>query len=129
MQHGATLPDWGPYGQLFMVGNCSGLYMASGISEADVPGLLIDHYTWIPVEQDPAFTRQIWFTFNRPAKVLHQAGDPDDLRRPPVSFSEPDGAGSFRVDLEHSGTPISWPSTDFRSEAHLRCSTSRSRSR
>ena len=45
-----------------------GLYLASGIDETNVPGLLIDHYTWIPVEQDPAFTRQIWFTFNRPAK-------------------------------------------------------------
>ena len=26
VQHGTTLPDWAPYGQLFMVGNCSGLY-------------------------------------------------------------------------------------------------------
>ena len=57
VQHGTTLPNWAPYGQLFMVGNCSGLYMASGIDEKNVPGLLIDHYTWIPVEQNPAFTR------------------------------------------------------------------------
>lgn len=68
VHHGNTLPDWAPYGQLFVVGNCSGLYMASGISETDVPGLLVDHYTWIPVEQNPTFTQDVWFTFNGPAK-------------------------------------------------------------
>ena len=68
VKHGSTLPNWAPYGQLFMVGNCSGLYLASGIDETNVPGLLIDHYTWIPVEQDPAFTHGIWVTFNHPAK-------------------------------------------------------------
>ena len=68
VHHVATLPDWAPYGELYMVGNCSGLYFSSGITEADVPGLLADHYTWIPVEQDPAFQRNITFTFNHPAK-------------------------------------------------------------
>ena len=109
VQHGATLPDWGPYGQLYMVGNCSGLYMASGITEADVPGLLIDHYTWIPVEQDPAFTRQISFTFNRPGKYFTR---PVTLMTYGASslVLRPYGADSFRVDLVHSGTRITWPS-------------------
>ena len=108
VQHGATLPDWGPVGQLFMVGNCSGLYLASGESENDVPGLLIDHYTWIPVEQNPAFTKEIWFTFNRPGKYFTS----------PVTLMtyggaslvlKPAGTGYFRIVLEHSGTSISWP--------------------
>lgn len=108
VQHGTTLPDWAPYGQLFMVGNCSGLYFASGINERPVPGLLIDHYTWIPVEQDPAFSRQVWFTFNRPAK---------DFTRPVTLMTygasslvlEPAGPGYFTVVLKNSGTSISWP--------------------
>ena len=108
VHHGSTLPDWAPYGQLFMVGNCSGLYLASGISETDVPGLRIDGGTWIPVEQDPAFTRQIWFTFNGPAK---------DFTKPVTLMTygaaslvlEPAGTGSFQVTLEHSGTSIGWP--------------------
>ncbi len=81
VQHGTTLPDWAPYGQLFMVGNCSGLYFASGINERPVPGLLIDHYTWIPVEQDPAFSRQSLVHVQPAREGLHQAGDPDDLWR------------------------------------------------
>ena len=110
VHHGATLPDWGPYGQLFMVGNCSGLYFASGISEANVPGLLIDHYTWIPVEQSPAFSRQIWFTFNRPAKYFTR---PVTLMTYGASrlVLKPDGRGYFRIYLENSGTSIGWPTS------------------
>jgi hypothetical protein len=109
VQHGSTLPAFGPYGQLFMVGNCSGLYLGSGISETDVPGDLIDHYTWLPVEQDPAFTRQIWFTFNGPAKSFTT---PVTLMTYGTSslVLQPAGAGYFQISLEHSGTSISWPS-------------------
>jgi hypothetical protein len=107
VQHGSTLPAFGPYGQLFMVGNCSGLYLGSGISEVDVPGDLIDHYTWLPVEQDPAFTRQIWFTFNsshftRPVTLMTYGASSLVLK--------PAGAGNFQISLEHSGTSVSWPS-------------------
>jgi hypothetical protein len=108
VHHTSTLPEWAPYGQLFMVGNCSGLYLASGTAEKDVPGLLIDGGTWIPVEQDPAFTRQIWFTFNGPAQSFTK----------PVTLMtygaaslvlEPSGPGYFQVTLKHSGTSIGWP--------------------
>jgi hypothetical protein len=110
VHHGASLPNWAPYGQLFMVGNCSGLYFSSGFSEVDVPGLLIDHYTWLPVEQDRAFTKGIWFTFNHPGK---------DFTTPVTLMTygksslvlEPAGTGWFRVKLEHSGTSIGWPVT------------------
>ncbi len=110
VKHGSTLPNWAPYGQLFMVGNCSGLYMASGIDETNVPGLQIDHYTWIPVEQDPAFTHGIWVIFNHPAK---------DFTKPVTLMTygasrlvlEPAGPGYFKVNLEHSGSSIGWPST------------------
>jgi hypothetical protein len=108
VQHGTNLPDWAPYGQLYMVGDCSGLYLSSGIPEANVPGLLVEHYTWIPVEQDPAFTHQIWFTFNQ-----------EDFTRPVTLMTygasslvlEPDGKGYFIVQLKHSGSSIGWPST------------------
>lgn len=108
VQHGSALPAFGPYGQLFMVGNCSGLYLGSGISDTNVPGDLIDHYTWLPVEQDPAFSREIWFTFNHPAQEFTK----------PVTLMtygaaslvlRPSGTGSFQISLEHSGTSIAWP--------------------
>jgi hypothetical protein len=108
VRHGSALPAWAPSGQLFMVGNCSGLYLSSGISETDVPGLLIDHFTWIPVEQDAAFTREIWFTFNRPAKYFNS---PVTLMTYGASslVLEPRGTGYFKIVLENSGTSISWP--------------------
>ena len=110
VHHGSSLPAWAPYGQLFMVGNCSGLYLSSGIDEKPVPGLLVDHYTWIPVERNPAFSRQIWFTFNHPAKQFTQ---PVTLMTYGASrlVLEPAGTGFFRVQLENSGSPITWPST------------------
>jgi hypothetical protein len=115
VRHGSTLPAWGPSGQLFMVGNCSGLYLASGISETNVPGLLIDHYTWIPVEQDPAFTRQIWFTFNGPGRYFTK---PVTLMTYGASslVLQPQGTGYFRVLLDHSGTSINWPSATAATE-------------
>jgi hypothetical protein len=108
VHHGNTLPSWAPYGQLFMVGNCSGLYMASGISETDVPGLQVDHYTWMPIEQNPAFTRDIWFTFNGPAKDFTS---PVTLMTYGASslVLHPEGTGHFRIVLNHSGTSIKWP--------------------
>jgi hypothetical protein len=109
VRHGSTLPDWAPYGQLFMVGNCSGLYLASGIDEADVPGLEIEHYTWIPVEQDPSFSRGIWFTFNHPSSDFTK---PVTLLTygPSKLVLEPDGPGHFVVTIEHSGSNV-WPQT------------------
>jgi hypothetical protein len=110
VHHGSTLPPWAPYGQLFTVGNCSGLYLSSGISEANVPGQLVDHYSWIPVEQDPAFTRRIYFTFNLPGKYFTK---PVTM----ITFGaarlvlQPVGVGYWRMSLEHSGTSIPWPGT------------------
>jgi hypothetical protein len=111
VHHGATLPDWAPSGELFMVGNCSGLYFSSGFQEADVPGLEAEHYTWIPVEQNPAFIRSFSVTFNHPAK---------DFTKPVTLLTygasrvvlEGAGPGYFRLTVLHSGTSLKWPYTD-----------------
>jgi hypothetical protein len=109
VQHVTKLPNWAPYGQVFMVGDCSGLYVASGISEAEVPGLLADHYSWIPVEQSPAYTRLISFTFNRPGKYFTK---PVTLMTYGASslVLRPAGTDAFQIVVKHSGTPITWPS-------------------
>ena len=67
---GGTLPYWAPSGELFAVNHCSGLYLSSGDDSSSVPGQQIEHYTWMPVEQSPAFTREIGFTFNRPVRTF-----------------------------------------------------------
>ena len=105
---GSTLPYWGPAGQLFAAGNCSGLYLSSGNDMRDVPGQQIEHYTWAPVEQDPAFTRTIGFTFNRPEVDL--TGEVPLMRYGASTLVlQPDGPGWLRVVLENSGTTINWP--------------------
>ena len=111
VHHGATLPDWAPYGELFMVGDCSGLYFSSGFEEAHVPGLQVEHYTWIPVEQNPAFTRAFSVTFNHPAKDFTKSVTLLTYGKSRVVL-EPAGPGYFRLTVLHSGTPIKWPYTD-----------------
>jgi hypothetical protein len=111
VHHGDALPSYAPYGQLYIIGNCSGLYFASGVSEANVPGQDVDHYTWIPVEQNPTFSRDIWFTFNGPAK---------DFTKPVTLMTygaatlllEPAGTGGFRIVLEHPGKSPAWPTDE-----------------
>jgi hypothetical protein len=105
---GASLPYWGPSGEVFAVNHCSGLYLSSGDDSSSVPGQQIEHYTWRPVEQSPALTREIGFTFNQPASLLTH----------PVTLMTygnaslvlvPVAGSSVRIVLENSGTSISWP--------------------
>ena len=105
---GGTLPYWGPSGELFAVNHCSGLYLSSGDDSSSVPGQQIEHYTWMPVEQSPAFTREIVFTFNRPVHLLTHTVTlmtygSASLVLVPV---QPD---SVRLVLKNSGTSIAWP--------------------
>ena len=105
---GGSLPYWAPAGELYAVNHCSGLYLSSGDDSSSVPGQQIEHYTWMPVEQNPAFTREIGFTFNRPVSLLTR---PVTL----LTFGKaslvlvPVQPNSVRLVLENSGTSIAWP--------------------
>ncbi len=105
---GNTLPLWAPSGELFAVNHCSGLYLSSGDALSSVPGQHIEHYGWLPVDQSPAFTRAMGFTFNRPASLL---AHPVTLMTygPSSLVLVPTSPGSVRMVLENSGTSISWP--------------------
>ena len=105
---GAVLPYWAPAGQLFAVNHCSGLYLSTGSNIKDVPGQQIQHYTWMPVEQSPSFTRTIGFTFNQtwphftqPVTLMTYGSARLVLR--------PDGPRFARIYVENSGTTINWP--------------------
>lgn len=105
---GGSLPYWGPSGELFAVNHCSGLYMSSGDDSSSVPGQQIEHYTWMPVEQSPAFTREIGFTFNRPASSLTHPVTLLTYGRASLVLV-PVAPDSVRLVLENSGTSIAWP--------------------
>ena len=111
VHHVAALPNWAPFGELYMVGDCSGLYLSSGITEKDVPGLLAEHYSWIPVEQSPAFKRSFSVTFNHPGKYFTKKMTLMTYGSSSV-IMEPAGKGYFRLEVLHSGTPIKWPYTN-----------------
>jgi hypothetical protein len=53
IKQGFPLPYWAPAGQIFVVGNCAGLYISSGDRFETVPLLRDQHKTWIPVEVAP----------------------------------------------------------------------------
>jgi hypothetical protein len=105
---GHSLPYWAPAGQLFAVNHCSGLYLSTGNSLKHVPGQQIEHDTWMPVEQSPAFTRTIGFTFNRSADDFSQAV-PLMTYGASTLMLEPYGRGHARIVIANSGTAISWP--------------------
>ena len=102
------LPYWAPLGELFAVNHCSGLYLSSGDDSSSVPGQQIEHYTWLPVEQSPAFTREIGFTFNRPAGQLTHPVTLMTFGRASLVLV-PVPPGSVRLVLENSGTSLAWP--------------------
>ena len=99
---GESLPYWGPSGELFAVNHCSGLYLSSGDDSSSVPGQQIEHYTWEPVEQTPAFTREIAFTFNRPVRLLTHPVTLMTYGRASLVLV-PVQPGSVRLVLENSG--------------------------
>ena len=109
VQHGASLPYWGPAGQIFAMSNCSGLYISTGNDMKDVPGQQLEHYTWKPVEESPSFTRTIGITFNRPAAELTHPVTIMTYGKTSLIL-EPDGPGYGQMHLYDSGTSVSWPS-------------------
>ena len=109
VRRGVTLPYWAPAGTIFAMDNCSGLYLSTGNDMRDVPGQQLQHYTWKPIEQSAAFTHRIGFAFNRPVSDLT---GPVPLMRYGKStlVIEPAGPGTVRLQIEDSGTSVSWPS-------------------
>ena len=109
VRHGPNLPYWAPTGQLFIAGNCSGLYLSTGNDMSNVPGQQIQHFTWIPVEQGPGITHNVGFTFSGPASRL--TGPVTLLTYGPSRLVlEPAGGDEVRFAVLDSGTSIKWPS-------------------
>ena len=110
VQHGTHLPYWAPAGQLFIAGDCSGLYLSTGNTMKDVPGQQIQHLTWIPVQQTTSITHVIGYSFNQPVSdlthpvtLLTYGGARLIMQRQPAHANE------FMLVVENSGTTIPWP--------------------
>jgi hypothetical protein len=110
VHRGSTVPTWGPAGQIFAMNNCSGLYLSNGNDFSDVPGQQIEHFSWMPVEQSPSFTRAIGFTFNRPLSALPGPITVMTYGKSRLVMERvPNVPGEVQFHLYDSGTKVRWP--------------------
>jgi len=70
VHRGSALPFWAPANEVFVVGDCAGLYISSGINFQIVPTFQIERSTWVTVEQGTAFDTTLNVTFNTPPSTL-----------------------------------------------------------
>jgi hypothetical protein len=52
---GNSLPPWGPAGQLYIIGDCSGLYISNGENYSTVPSEQYERTTWMTAELGQPF--------------------------------------------------------------------------
>jgi hypothetical protein len=70
IKHVALLPIWAPANEVYVVGNCAGLYLSSGIHYDTVPYFNAERSTWVPVEEGRGFTNVLNVTFHGPLPRL-----------------------------------------------------------
>jgi hypothetical protein len=63
---GNSLPPWAPAGQLYVIGDCSGLYISNGESYSTVPSQQYTRTTWQTVELGQPFQHTFQLTVNTP---------------------------------------------------------------
>ncbi len=52
---GRLAPAWGPAGQLYVIGDCNGLYISNGENYSTVPSEQYERTTWMTVELGQPF--------------------------------------------------------------------------
>lgn len=62
---GARLPYWAPADEIFVVGNCRGLYISDGQDYSTVRKQQLQHWTWRPVGYGPGVRHRAMITFHR----------------------------------------------------------------
>ena len=111
VERGSTIPNWAPANQLFDAGDCAGLYLSTGVTFKDVPGQQIQHFGWLPVQQEPGFNHTISFKLNVPVSQIRHPF-PILTYGPSTLALEPIGPGQVGFKVENPGGPaIPWPTT------------------
>jgi hypothetical protein len=70
---GSSLPPWAPAGQLFVIGDCSGLYISNGENYATVPSQQYIRTTWLTVELGQPFQHTFQLTVKTPRSPTAQS--------------------------------------------------------
>ena len=63
---GSSLPPWAPAGQLYVIGDCSGLYISNGENYSTVPSQQYTRTTWLTVELGQPFQHTFQLTVKVP---------------------------------------------------------------
>ncbi|HXY28693.1 MAG TPA: hypothetical protein VEH82_10470 [Acidimicrobiales bacterium] len=70
VKRGPTLPYWAPANELFIVGDCAGLYISDGEDFRTVQSQQLEHATWVPVERGSAVLHTLRVTFDAPVSDM-----------------------------------------------------------
>jgi hypothetical protein len=63
---GDALPEWGPAGTVYVIGNCNGLYVSNGEDYATVPTQQYERSTWMTAELGHSFQHTFQVTVKNP---------------------------------------------------------------
>jgi hypothetical protein len=63
-----SLPYWAPANEIYVVGDCAGVYLSTGQSVAYAPGLQIQHDSWDVIQQGDDIHHALSISFNGPMK-------------------------------------------------------------
>ena len=66
VRRGDSLPPWAPADQLYVVGDCDGLYISNGEYYSAVPSQQFQRTTWMVVERGHTFQHAFRITYNEP---------------------------------------------------------------
>ena len=89
VKHGTVLPYWAPANEVFVAGDCAGLYLASGEPVSPDPRMRLEHSTWIPVEQGSGMIKQFKVTYNSRLQNSGLASRSSPLVRTPSLCERP----------------------------------------
>ncbi len=74
VHRGDSLPSYAPADQLFIIGECDGLYISNGENYSTVPSQAFVHTTWMAVERGHRFQHTFRITFNQPGSTTPGLG-------------------------------------------------------
>ncbi len=73
LSRGSSLPPWAPAGQLYVIGDCSGLYISNGENYSTVPSQQYQRTTWLAVQLGQPFQHTFQLTVKTPRTLTRES--------------------------------------------------------
>jgi len=114
VMHGNHLPNWAPADELYVLGDCSDLYISNGEDYSTVPKQQFEHVIWQPVERGPGTVQELQIKFVKPLAALGR-GIPILTLGTSTLFLRPVGSDQIRFALSDPH----WPDRGMTIRVHL----------